>query len=70
MESSANPTLRSAVTTSQDSGLKTACSSIPNPVMKGMQVFSCGRGVVKRFPTFVFTERADIQAYNAVGKLD
>ena len=27
-------------------------------------------GVVKRFPTFVFTERADIQAYNGVGKLD
>jgi len=27
-------------------------------------------GVVKRFPTFVFTERADSQAYNGVGKLD
>src|SRR4029077_18252917 len=38
MESLANPTLRSVIRPSQDCGLKTVCSSITTPVMKGIQV--------------------------------
>ena len=67
----ANPTLRSVVKTSQDCGLKMACSLIPILDMKGIQVLPWRpKGLSKKFPNFIFTERDEIVAYNRIGKLD
>jgi hypothetical protein len=71
MVSLANPTLRSVVKTSQDCGLKMACSLIPILGMKGIQVVPLRpMGLSRSFHNFIFTERGEIVAYNGVGKLD
>ena len=49
---------------SQDCGLKTACSSITTPGMKGIQVLRLAAdGLAKKFPNFIFTERAKFRHF-------